>query len=185
MKKPHRKQGEAGFFIFLGQGLWESNDNMDSLTRRILQNFEFIFRKPPTHTSQQKGISLQQWKLCSELPSSIVQKKPTPVTWGWGSFEKLRLYLCFKLLTQPLNHLKFSTTFIRENNNITITGVALLRKVLCNHLVLFQITVVLKGILYQKSKTIGSLFFVLYQEIKEMAGRDSGENRINCSFSFV
>lgn len=77
MKKPHRKQGEAGFFIFLGQGLWESNDNMDSLTRRILQNFEFIFRKPPTHTSQQKGTSLQQWKLCWELPSSIVQKQKT------------------------------------------------------------------------------------------------------------
>lgn len=41
---------------------------------------------------------------------------------------------------------------------------------------------VLTGILYQKSKTIGSLFFVLSQEIKEMAGRDQEKIGLMCRF---
>lgn len=52
-----KKEGQAGFLIFLDDGLWESDENMNSLIRRIckknLQNFEFIF-KDPQHISHNR-----------------------------------------------------------------------------------------------------------------------------------
>lgn len=104
-----KKEGQAGFLIFLDEGLWESDENMNSLIRRLckkknLQNCSFIFRDPQHISKNRKAFfSGTEKPILSYLFQQF--RKTTPVIYQFQSI------LIFQVCDPTIKSFKFYCYF--------------------------------------------------------------------------